>query len=116
MQQNLFPDPEPVAQVKETLQIDEVRFDGSDYRPALDDARLAGQILRIFELMKDGAWRTLGEIAAATGDPQASISAQLRHLRKLTCVATAPLCGRPSSTYRMRYWATACLTPRMPTC
>jgi hypothetical protein len=32
--------------------------------------------------MKDGQWRTLEEIAQATGDPQASVSAQLRHLRK----------------------------------
>jgi hypothetical protein len=32
--------------------------------------------------MADGRWRTLAEIEAATGDPQASISAQLRHLRK----------------------------------
>ena len=47
-----------------------------------DHARLAGQMLRVFELMQDGQWRTLNEIATATGDPAASISAQLRHLRK----------------------------------
>ena len=29
-----------------------------------------------------GAWRSLSEIAAHTGFPEASISAQLRHLRK----------------------------------
>lgn len=58
------------------------KFDGSDYVPSLDDARLTGQILRVFECMKDGQWRTLAEIERATGDPQASISAQLRHLRK----------------------------------
>jgi len=39
------------------------------------------------EVIKDymllvGGWRTLGEIEAATRYPQASISAQLRHLRK----------------------------------
>lgn len=32
--------------------------------------------------MKDGEWRTLPAIANATQDPPASISAQLRHLRK----------------------------------
>ncbi len=32
--------------------------------------------------MKDSRWRTLPEIENATGDPAASISAQLRHLRK----------------------------------
>jgi hypothetical protein len=57
-------------------------FDGSDYVPELDDRRLTGQILRIFDLMRDGEWRTLSDIESATGDPQSSISAQLRHLRK----------------------------------
>ena len=58
------------------------RFDGPAYNPETDDVRLTGQIKRVFETMKDGQWRTLGEIELATGDPQASISAQLRHLRK----------------------------------
>lgn len=58
------------------------RFNGSDYEPAKDHARLWGQVLRIFEAMRDGIWRTLPEIRALTGDPEASISAQLRHLRK----------------------------------
>lgn len=59
-----------------------IRFDGADYVPAIDDVRLTGQIRRIFDSMKDARWRTLGEIKAITGDPEASISAQLRHLRK----------------------------------
>jgi hypothetical protein len=58
------------------------RFNGSDYAPAKDDVRLRGQILRVYNLMKDGHWRTLSEIESSTGDPAASISAQLRHLRK----------------------------------
>lgn len=58
------------------------RFNGSDYEPELDDKRLQGQIKRIYELMKDGKFRSLAEIEMVTGDPQASISAQLRHLRK----------------------------------
>jgi hypothetical protein len=57
-------------------------FNGSDYVPARDDDRLRGQQLRIWELMRDGRWLTLGQIAEGTGDPEASISAQLRHLRK----------------------------------
>jgi hypothetical protein len=32
--------------------------------------------------MRDGKWRTLGELEDITGYPPASISAQLRHLRK----------------------------------
>jgi len=57
-------------------------FTGSDYVPAFDQARLTGQLARVYTLMRDGQWRTLTEIAEATGDPHASISAQLRHLRK----------------------------------
>jgi Fic family protein len=60
----------------------ELRFNGSDYEPEFDNERLTGQIKRIYDLMKDKNWRTLGEISDITGDPQASISAQLRHLRK----------------------------------
>lgn len=60
----------------------EAKFDGDDYVPERDDPRLRGQILRVFSVMKDNKWRTLNEINALTGDPHASISAQLRHLRK----------------------------------
>ncbi len=59
-----------------------VRFDGSDYSATFDKKRLTGQLLRVFNLMRDGVWRTLDSIAGMTGDPAASISAQLRHLRK----------------------------------
>lgn len=60
----------------------DMRFDGAVYVPVLDDERLTGQILRVYNAMKDGRWRTLGEIEEITHDPQPSISAQLRHLRK----------------------------------
>jgi len=63
-------------------QADIFEFDGPDYNPTLDDDRLTDQYHRIFNLMSDGKWRTLSEIAFITGDPQASISAQLRHMRK----------------------------------
>jgi hypothetical protein len=59
-----------------------MRFSGSDYHHARDAVRLDGQLLRIWSVMSRGDWRTLGEISALTGDPPASISAQLRHLRK----------------------------------
>lgn len=58
------------------------RFNGSDYAHAIDAPRLARQHERIRDLMLDGQWRTLAEIETATGDPAASVSAQLRHLRK----------------------------------
>lgn len=57
-------------------------FAGELYDPALDDNRLRVQIGRVFEAMRDGGWRTLAELEGLTGDPQTSISAQLRHLRK----------------------------------
>lgn len=58
------------------------RFDGDDYVRPRDDKRLVPQYDRIWNCMVDGQWRTLVEIAALTGDPPASISAQLRHMRK----------------------------------
>lgn len=59
-----------------------LRFNGPEYRPRRDNQRLGKQLQRIFDVMKDGQWRTLPEIETLTGDPPASISAQLRHLRK----------------------------------
>jgi hypothetical protein len=57
-------------------------FSGPAYERAFDLARLQAQMRRVYDLMADGGWRTLREIAAATGDPESSVSAQLRHLRK----------------------------------
>ena len=62
--------------------IREAWFNGPEYVPARDDTRLRSQAMRIFMLMRDGNWRTLGEIARVTDYPEASISAQLRHFRK----------------------------------
>ncbi len=61
---------------------EELRFNGADYVPERDNPRLGRQLSLIFNLMKDASWRTLSEIANKTGEPEASISAQLRHLRK----------------------------------
>jgi hypothetical protein len=60
----------------------EPHFNGPDYMPEFDFKRLTGQIKRVFNHMVDNEWRTLSEIATSTGDPEASVSAQLRHLRK----------------------------------
>jgi hypothetical protein len=57
-------------------------FGGPAYDPALDKERLLTQLGRVYDVMSDGAYRTLAEIAAITRDHEASISAQLRHLRK----------------------------------
>ena len=55
---------------------------GPCFDPTLDEERLQEQAIRIYRLMNDSEWRTLGEISAVTGDPESSVSAQLRHLRK----------------------------------
>jgi len=49
---------------------------------AHDHARVARQRKSVLWLMADGYWRTLGDIEAATGFPQASVSARLRDFRK----------------------------------
>ncbi len=57
-------------------------FDGATYERALDHARLGEQLLRVGRVMADGNWHTLRELSDRTGDPEASISARLRDLRK----------------------------------
>ena len=39
----------------------------------------------MFDFVSDGSWHTLSEIAAATGDPEASVSARLRGFRSMGC-------------------------------
>ena len=60
----------------------EPHFNGPAYVAERDWKRLSTQLSRVFYCMKDNRWRTLGEISTLTGDPEASVSAQLRHLRK----------------------------------
>ena len=67
-----------------------MRTFGPAYDPALDARRLRTQMEKIRDVMLravaaargDGGWLTLREIELLTHAPQASISAQLRHLRK----------------------------------
>lgn len=68
--------------IQTQLNFSNAKFEGSNYNAEFDQKRLSGQIKRVFDLMKDGNYRTLSKIASATGDPESSISAQLRHLRK----------------------------------
>ena len=57
-------------------------FDGPCYDPALDCKRLTTQLGKVYHLMISGGWYTLSEISYAIKEPEASISAQLRHLKK----------------------------------
>lgn len=59
-----------------------MRFNGPEYQTGADHKRLTKQHDIILALMIDGKWRTLNQIAEITNQPQASVSAQLRHLRK----------------------------------
>lgn len=72
----------------EALDHEPARFNGPVYEPEFDQARLTGQILRVYDTIKNGEWLTLDDIhtriirTCEKYDPQPSISAQLRHLRK----------------------------------
>lgn len=55
---------------------------GPAYDEQIDGERVGGQMADIKHFMLAGGWRTLNEISNATGHPESSISAQLRHLRK----------------------------------
>lgn len=58
-------------------------FGGKTYEPKRDYVRLRGQLLKVFDTMKDGQWRTLRGIRMEIGPAsEASISARLRDLRK----------------------------------
>lgn len=49
---------------------------------AQDRRRAAAQRGRVWAVVVDGRWHTLGGIAAQTGDPEASVSARLRDFRR----------------------------------
>jgi hypothetical protein len=61
-------------------------FSGPGYTPALDDRRLTAQIEIIRAVMlrarANNSWLSLREIEGITGYTTASISAQLRNLKK----------------------------------
>jgi len=57
-------------------------FDGATYDPVHDKLRLTTQLAKVLDVMQSYKWITLQEIAALTHAPQASVSAQLRNLRK----------------------------------
>jgi hypothetical protein len=59
-----------------------MHYGGRTFDPVLDEERLNDQTIRIYRLMNDSKWRSLAEISDETGDPEASVSARLRDLRK----------------------------------
>ena len=57
-------------------------FDGDTYDPLADHERLASSLGRVWDLMRDGQWRSLSEISEVVGSSEAGVSARLRDLRK----------------------------------
>lgn len=70
---------------------------GQTYEPALDRERLLRQKDRVRNLMLDAIWRTLSEIEEITCDPQASISARLRDLRRVGYTVERRRRGEPKN-------------------
>ena len=60
----------------------EKAFSGATYDHRFDYERLHGQLKAVFDLMRDGRWRTLSDIGTAVEGSEASLSARLRDLRK----------------------------------
>lgn len=56
---------------------------GSTFDPALDGERLNRQEALVYDVMKQGGWWTLREIADETGQPEASISARIRDFKNI---------------------------------
>ena len=58
------------------------RFDGATFEPSRDAERLTSQLEHVLNLMRDGRWRSLRQIAQSVQGSEASVSARLRDLRK----------------------------------
>lgn len=58
------------------------QFDGETYIPMIDHKRLTGLLKRVYEVMSDGHWHTLYELAIKANGSQTSVSARVRDLRK----------------------------------
>ena len=65
-----------------SIQTIEGERSGETYDHNRDGDRLNRQARLVFNLMKDGRWRTLAAIATIVDEPEASVSARLRDLRK----------------------------------
>lgn len=61
---------------------DILHFDGATFIPERDGPRITRQHHRVLAILRDGREHTLSELHELTGDPEASISARIRDLRK----------------------------------
>jgi len=79
-------------------------FGGQTYSPELDRERLATALGRVWELMRDGAWRSLSQIALICDCSEAGASARLRDLRKARIRAFFPTLAVNSRRIEGGYW------------
>ena len=82
MNLHLFTDPAKTLLTSLQTTPDPLIFDGATFDKDRDGKRLTAQIYRVYDAMKDGQWHTLSELAKICGDPEASVSARLRDMRK----------------------------------
>lgn len=75
---------------------------GETYDEVRDHARLNAQCRRVFNVMKQGQWVTLEYLSMVTGDPQASVSARIRDLRKHGYTVKREYVKRGLWRYRLR--------------
>lgn len=90
--------------IEDWLKSNAAPFEGATYVASLDRERLGEQLLRVIDAMADGKWRSLREIAQITDDPEASISARLRDIRKLYGTNAMASRRRPSVDARKGVW------------
>lgn len=62
-----------------------LHFSGHTYVTARDQQRLTTQVNRVYNLMADGVWRTIPEIAQHIIGTETALSAALRKLRSRQC-------------------------------
>jgi hypothetical protein len=70
------------AALQRPQDVDFPHRDGATYQHARDGQRLHSQHHRVLAILRDGREHTLSELHQLTGDPEASVSARIRDLRK----------------------------------
>lgn len=70
-----------IENAKKVVGVKHICFDGATVL-GIDTPRLSNQLARVFQLMRDGRFRTLAQIAAASACLETSASARLRDFRK----------------------------------
>lgn len=91
-----------MGSIKDLLGDQPFVFGGSTYEPSRDFDRLSRQAQRVAQFMERGNWVTLSEIAEATGDPEASVSARLRDMRKIGLTVEREYVSQGLWRYRLK--------------